>query len=146
MRISRKGIELIKSFESFSSVPYFCQAGRKTIGYGHIIRSGENLNKITKAYGFELLKRDILKSEKSVIRNITAYLNNDQFDALVSFTYNVGAAALQRSSLRSKINSYSDDYIIYNEFTRWIYASGRKSKGLIIRRKIEANLFIGNYK
>lgn len=110
--------------------------------YAHLIKRGEEFTSISKAEAAALLKKDILRSEASVMKNIKVPLNSNQFDALVSFTFNVGGASLQRSSLRSKINSHADDNLIYHEFTRWVYATGRKSKGLIFRREIEANLFL----
>ncbi|MGV2432276.1 MAG UNVERIFIED_CONTAM: lysozyme [Rickettsiaceae bacterium] len=74
-------------------------------------------------------------------RNIDITLSQNQFDALCSFIFNVGASAFQRSTLRQKINYLSSNNEIANEFERWVYAGGRKLSGLVVRRKIEAELY-----
>jgi lysozyme len=137
---SEKGLNLIKAFEGFSSKVYICVAGFKTIGYGHKILPKENFDNLTLEEGHKLLCRDIFFIENSVKRNITVPLSNGQFDALVSFAFNVGTAALQRSTLRQKINRRQFESI-EEEFLRWVYVGPNKVKGLIIRRKAEINLF-----
>ena len=105
--ITKKGLELIKSFEGFSSVIYRDSVGLPTIGYGHLIKQDEKSsfkNGITKSKAEELLKADVMLAEKAVTRLITVPLNDNQFDALVSFTFNLGSASLQRSTLREKVN------------------------------------------
>ena len=139
--ITIKGINLIKSFESFSARPYKCPGGYFTIGYGHLIRPGEYFTEITHQEGEEILKRDLRISERQVMRNIRIELNQNEFDSLVSFTFNLGGAALQRSTLRQKINKLEYDNIEY-EFMRWVYARGIKLLGLERRRKAEADLFL----
>jgi len=134
---------MIRAFEKFSANIYYCPAGIKTIGYGHVIRAGENLQDISKLEALGLLKQDIIRSENAVIRNINTRLEQSQFDALVSFTFNIGSAALQRSTLRQKINFDADKSEIYNEFIRWVFVGRRKMPGLIRRREIEANLYLG---
>ena len=76
-------------------------------------------------------------------RNITTPLDQNQFDALVSFVFNLGGGALQRSSLRQKINYGSDEEEIHNEFVKWVFAGGRKLMGLIRRREAEAGMYLG---
>ena len=142
MKISRKGIELIKSFEAFISKLYICPAGKKTIGYGHVIRGNEDYTEISKSMAMNLLKQDITIAENAVKRNIEVPLSQNQYDVLVSFTFNVGAAALQRSSLRQKINYDSSPDEIYFEFQRWNKVAGKESIGLTKRREIEGRLFI----
>lgn len=142
MKISRQGIELTKSFESFSSKIYTCPAGRRTIGYGHLLNIKENYKNLSKIEAYNILKKDIYIAERSVLRNICIELNQNQFDSLVSFTFNVGGAAFQRSTLRQKINYLEVE--LYEEFMQWVYVRGRKSRGLIHRRAIEANLFLSN--
>jgi len=80
------------------------------------------------------------KIERSVLKYIDVEINDDQFAALVSFTFNVGTAALQRSVLRQKIN-YGHYEEGAKEFLKWIYAGGRKIIGLMRRRKLESDLF-----
>lgn len=145
MKTSITGIELIKHFEGFSAKPYLCPANYLTIGYGHVITEKEKLNSelfnlITKFQAEKILRNDLTKFERSVKALITVPLTQNQFDALVSFTYNLGAGALQRSTLRSKINrgEYS---AAAAEFLKWIYAGGRKLPGLVLRRKEESLLY-----
>lgn len=139
---SQKGVELIKSFESFSSGAYLCPSGLPTIGYGHVILPGEHYASLSESEAEKLLCKDLLAAERAVIRNINAPLNDFQFDALVSLTFNIGAGALQRSTLRQKINYQSDMSEIKQEFMKWIYAQGKVMPGLVRRRMMEAELYI----
>ena len=138
-----KGVELIKQLEGFKSEPYVCSGGYLTIGYGHKLLPSDRFNKITEARAGIILRKDLLRAERSVLKCIDNTLSDDQFSALVSFAFNVGGAALQRSSLRQKIN-----YGLYKEaakeFTKWVYAGGKKITGLIRRRKIEQQLFMSD--
>jgi len=138
---SNKGLEFIKSFESFSPTTYICPAGVRTIGYGHVLLRGEHYQGISMDMAEELLRKDLAIAERAVIRNISCPLDQDQFDALVSFTYNLGAGALQRSTLRQKVNYGSSSYDVRNEFMKWVYVSGKRLKGLIRRRMAEGNMF-----
>ncbi|MEY3197354.1 MAG: hypothetical protein RLZZ59_725 [Pseudomonadota bacterium] len=142
MKVSTKGINFIKAFENFSPVPYFCPAGLRTIGYGHVIRGDENYQIVSEFDAEEILRKDLYIAEMAVARNIVTPLESNQFDALVSFVFNLGAASLQRSSLRQKINYGSDDDEIYTEFMKWVYCQGRKLPGLIRRREAEANMYL----
>jgi GH24 family phage-related lysozyme (muramidase) len=140
---SQNGIDFIKSFESFSPIPYICPGGMRTIGYGHVLAKGEYYGRITLENAKELLKRDLSIIETAVIRNINIALSQNQFDSLVSFTFNVGAGSLQRSSLRQKINYCSSTDEISQEFLRWVYANGTKLQGLVRRRMFEAMVYCG---
>lgn len=140
--INESGLELIKHFEGFSPKIYICPAGFSTIGYGHKILAHEKtLEHITHTDAENILKHDLLYAERAVLRYISAELSDNQFSALVSFTFNLGAAALQRSSLRHKLN-----YGLYqegaNELLKWVYCSGRKTLGLLRRRIEEQKLFL----
>jgi lysozyme len=137
---SEKGLKLIKNFEGFSPVIYKCLGGFETIGHGHKIKPKEVFNKITLDEAHILLCKDVLSIEQSVKRNITTPLTKGQLDALVSFTFNVGAAALQRSTLRQKINRYQFESV-EEEFMKWIFVGQRKVKGLYLRRRAEVELF-----
>ena len=142
--ITTAGMELIKRFEGFSSEIYLDAAGLQTVGYGHLIKSHEKdifKNGITGTQAEALLKKDLLLTENAVLRLIKIPLNNNQFDALVSFTFNLGAGALQRSTLRRKVNREEHEYVPA-EFMRWVWADGRKLSGLIKRRKAEAELYL----
>jgi len=135
-----RGIELIKHFEGYSSTAYICPGGYNTIGYGHKIKPGENFTNISPWQAEDLLVRDLYYAERAVIKYIDSSLYNNQFDPLVSFTFNLGVAALQRSTLRQKIN-YGLHNECHDEFLRWSYARGRKLPGLIKRRNAESKLF-----
>ena len=139
---SHKGIEIIKSFESFSAVPYVCPAGYPTIGYGHVILPGQHYETLSLEDAENLLRKDLLLVERAVIRNINVPLGEDQFDALVSLTFNIGSGALQRSTLRQKINYNSGMNEIKQEFMKWIYAQGRVLSGLVRRRIVESELYV----
>ena len=99
-----------------------------------------NLERISQQKAQELLSQDIARAACSVERNICLELNQNQFDALVSFTYNVGVAALQRSTLRQKINSAELDQVGI-EMMKWVHAKARVIKGLVARRRAEIALF-----
>lgn len=142
LRTSELGIEMIKSFEGFSSSVYVCAGGKKTIGYGHVILPSEEYDIISQDTATLILKNDIVIFENAVQRNINIALRQNQFDALVSLVFNIGAAAFQRSTLRQKINYCSDLEEIGHEFMRWIYSGGRILSGLMKRRMLEMQLFL----
>lgn len=140
LRVSPEGISLIKRFEGFSTSPYRCPAGYWTIGYGHLLNHLPAAS-LTQQEGEFLLKQDIQKAESAVHRMVPVPLTQHQFDALVSFTYNLGAGALQRSTLRQKILRQEHDLAAL-EFPKWVYAGGRKMAGLARRRHAEALLYL----
>jgi lysozyme len=132
--------KLIQRFEGFSPHAYTCAGGFRTIGYGHRVRTHEDMALITMAQANRLLEEDIGITAQAVARLITVPLKPNQWMALVSFTFNLGAAALQRSTLRAKVNR-NDHGDVPREFLKWVYARGQKCPGLIHRRKIEANIY-----
>ena len=142
-----EGLDLIKLYEGYSSSPYLCPAQHWTIGYGAIwgmddTRVKEDHPDINEDQADYLIRRDVKKSEMAVLRHIRVPLEDGQFNALCSFVFNLGSGALQSSTLRRKINR--GDYIgAANEFPRWVFAGGRKLKGLIRRREHERLMFIG---
>lgn len=142
-KTSNEGIELIKKFEGFKAQKYICAGGFKTIGYGHKLLPLENYERISLESAEELLLKDLIKFERAVIKYIEVEINNNQFDALVSFTFNLGPAALQRSSLRQKVNrkSFNEATI---EFLRWVYVGTKRLNGLYQRRLAESILFSKN--
>ncbi len=122
---------------------YICPAGYPTIGYGHIVKASEAesfANGITEAHAEALLRADVASAQRAVLRLISVPLSDGQYDALVSFTFNLGGGALQRSTLRRKLNR-GDYETVPAEFMKWVWAGGRKLKGLIKRRQAEAALF-----
>jgi lysozyme len=143
--VTEEGLDLIKTFEGFGSAIYICPAGWATIGYGHVVREDERKHYedgIDEEAGDAILQNDIEKSERAVLRLIRVALDDGQFDALVSFTFNLGAGALQRSTLRRKVNREEHESVPA-EFRRWVWAGGRKLKGLMRRREVEARLYAG---
>ncbi len=142
-QLSDRGLALIIQFEGFSPTVYLDAAGLPTIGYGHLIRDGENFSDgIDEVWARELLRHDVRIAERAVLRLIDVPLSDSQFDALVSFTFNVGAGALQRSTLRRKVNREEHD-AVPGELLRWVYAGGRRLKGLMRRREAEAEMYRG---
>ena len=140
---SEEGIELIRCFEGFSARVYRCVAGYETIGYGHRLSTGESFSEpLDKPAATELLIRDLALAESAVNRLLPVILTDYQFDALVSFTFNLGAGALQRSTLRQRVLR-SDHAGAAQEFNRWVYAGGARSIGLIRRREAEAACYLG---
>lgn len=140
--ITQNGLDLIKRFEGFSRTVYFCPAGYPTIGYGHVVKDNEDFSAgIDEAQAEELLRQDAQIAERAVLRLINVPLTDGRFDALVSFTYNLGGGALQRSTLRRKINC-EEHAEVPEQFVRWVWAGGRKLKGLVRRREAESRLYV----
>ena len=140
------GLALIKRFEGFAPEIYVCPGGWSTVGYGHLVRDGEQdgyADGIDEATAEELLRRDVETAERAVLRFIRVPLADGRFDALTSFTFNLGAGALQRSTLRRKVNR-QEHGAVPAELRRWVWAGGRKLKGLIRRREAEAGLYAGS--
>lgn len=142
MRISQKGLDLIMHFEGFEAKPYICSGGKNTIGFGHVILPSEKFTlPITRAQGLEILASDVQKFEDMVEKMVKVEMTQGQFDALVSFTFNVGPANLQKSTLLRKINA--KDATASDEFGKWVFAAGKPLPGLVKRRGAEAKLFRG---
>lgn len=155
MKISDKGLELIKKFEGFRDEPYLCSAGVPTIGYGTTrYPNGAKVKladpQITHVRAKEFLLHDVEQFEKDVTQLIGAtVLTQNQFDALVCLAYNIGsdidlddiAEGLGDSTLLKKVKKNPIDPTIEAEFGKWVYAKGRKVNGLIARRKSEAELW-----
>ncbi len=142
--ISKQGLDLICRFEGFSPVIYICPAGYPTIGYGHLITEANKeqfLDGVDEDEALELLRSDVGKAERAVLRLISVPLTQGQFDALVSFTFNLGSGALQRSTLRRKINR-EEHHDVPDELMKCVWAGGRKLKGLVKRRKAESMLYV----
>lgn len=139
MTTSPAGLNLIKQFEGLRLKAYLCPANVWTIGYGHTggVKEGD---KITLAKANEYLKADIARFEAAVNKLVTVPLTQNQFDALVSFTYNVGVVALKTSTLLKYLNvgSYT---AVSEQLRRWNKASGKPLQGLINRREAEIKLF-----
>ncbi|HBL8902660.1 TPA: lysozyme [Enterobacter hormaechei] len=146
MQTSEKGIALIKQFEGCKLTAYQDSVGVWTIGYGWTqpvdgkpIRAGMTIKQETAE---RLLKTGLVSYESDVSRLVKVGLTQGQFDALVSFTYNLGARSLSTSTLLRKLNA--GDYAgAADEFLRWNKAGGKVLNGLTRRREAERDLFLG---
>jgi len=139
--VSNEWRDIVTNFEGLRLKAYQDSVGVWTIGYGHTlgVKPGQQ---ITENRAIELLYKDVERFEKSVNRLIEVPLTQYQFDALVSFSFNVGGYALKTSTLRKVLNE-GDYAAAANQFKRWIYAGGQKLRGLERRRRAEAALFKG---
>lgn len=151
MRTSSVGIDLIKEFEGFSSTPYWDSTGKVwTIGYG-ITGKGvtKNTPAISEQQATKLLMDHVALVEEGVHKLVTAPINQNQFDALVSFAYNVGldidddtqAEGLGDSTLLRLLNLHRY-FDAADEFPKWVYSGGIKLAGLVRRRNREKELFL----
>jgi lysozyme len=145
MKTSPNGLQLIRKYEGYKSTPYRCPAGLYTVGYGHVIGNGLQLpdewnRTLSLGEINELLRTDLARFERGVLRYCPVYLTQSQFDALVSFSFNLGLGVLQRSTLRQKILR-KDGEGAAKEILRYDKVGGRPLKGLTRRRQAEYNLF-----
>ena len=147
MKIGQKGLQLIKDFEGWYSCPYKDPIGIPTIGYGFTYYL-PNLRKVTmndppltKAEGELMLLEIISNYEDDLNRLLLTKVCQNQFDALVSFTYNLGATNLGRSTLLKKVNFNPRDKSIAQEFLKWNRAGGKVLPGLTRRRQAESDLY-----
>ena len=138
-RMKAENLDIIKDFEGLKLTAYKCPAGKWTIGFGHT-RNVSPGDTITEAQAVGYLYNDVRKIER-FINGYDLDLNQNQFDALVSFGFNVGIGNLKRSTLFKKVRQDPDDITIYTEFTRWVRANGKPLRGLLKRRIAEANLY-----
>ena len=146
MLISNKGIELIKGFEGFMSHPYLDVAMVPTIGYGttHYNHRAVSLSDaaISEKTATYLLRTQVDEVYgRAVNHYVQVPLTQNQFDALVSFTYNLGVGAFRNSTLLRDINS-GKIHEAYTEFHKWTHANGKIVKGLVVRRRKESELFL----
>lgn len=136
MKTSEKGLELIKQFEGCKLTAYRCAAGVLTIGVGHTGSDVKEGQKITSAKAMELLKKDVEKFEKNVMKYDGEYhWNQNQFDALVSFAFNIGSIDQLTASGTRSIAEISEKIPLYNK------AGGKQLAGLVKRRAAEKALF-----
>lgn len=143
MRISQNGLDLIKHFEGMEPKAYRCPAGVLTIGYGSTGKHVKPGMTITEAEAEALLRKDVGRFEDAVGKLVRVKLDQDEFDALVSFAFNLGAGNLAESTLLKKLNA-ADFGGAYKEFGKWTKAAGKTLPGLVKRRAAEAALFAGD--
>ena len=133
-------IEKLKEFEGFRRDAYRDAAGVLTIGYGHTgkdVREGDRLT----TYGAEQLLMIDLKEHEAAVRRLNVARTQGQFDALVSFAFNLGIGRLQRSTLLKTIRNGGSKSQIQREFKRWVFGGGKQLPGLVKRREWEARRF-----
>jgi lysozyme len=140
MVVSDAGLALIKSHEGLRLDAYLCPAGVWTIGYGHTGTARAGM-RITQAQADELLRLDLEKFETCVRNALKVEVNQNQFDALVSFAFNVGCGAMRNSTLVRLLNQGDYDGAAA-QFARWNRGGGRVLAGLTRRRAEEAELFM----
>ena len=142
MNTSPKGIALIKEFEGLRLKAYQCPGGVWTIGYGHTAGVKPGML-ISKAQAEEYLKADLIAFER-YLNGLGLALNQNQFDVLISFIYNVGTGNFSSSTLLRKVRANPQDNSIMDEFLRWVYSKGRVLPGLQRRRLAEMKLYFSN--
>lgn len=141
MNISQKGIDLIKKFEGCRLTAYKCPSNVLTIGYGHTGSDVYVGKKITQKEAEYLLKNDIIVHCNNVNKLVKVPLTQNQFDALVSFEFNIGYGQFSKSTLLKLLNEkkYKESA---EQFERWVYSNGKVLQGLVKRRTEEKNLFL----
>lgn len=146
MKTSQGMKELIARFEGLRLKAYKCPAGIWTIAFGATTFNGKRVTEglvITKEQAYEQLERDLAVFENGVERLVSKPINQDQFDALVSFSFNLGLGSLSRSSVLRKVNADPSDPTIRDSFAMWNKAGGKVLAGLVKRRKAEADWYFG---
>ena len=141
MKSSELLINKIIEFEGCKLTAYKCPAGVWTIGVGHTkgVKQGQT---ITKAQAISLLKGDLLPCE-NYVNNLGVCKTQGEFDAIVDFAFNLGTAALGRSTLLKYIRAKKPEQYIREEFAKWVNSKGMRLKGLVIRRAWEADRYYG---
>jgi len=140
--VTQDCIDLVEHFEGYRPNVYKCSGGYDTIGIGHLVKSGEDWSQgITKDQAREVLAKDLLSAERAVLRLTKVPLSDGQFDALVSFVFNLGSGCYQRSLLRQRVNR--EEHLDASN-TFWMYrrANGKIMKGLVRRREAERILYL----
>lgn len=153
MKLSQRGLDLIAEVEGLMLKPYKDVAGLWTIGVGHLLTKDELStgtvngyawrNGISHSQALDILSVDAEIAERAVNRYVEVPLSQHQFDALVSFVFNVGSGAFKKSTLLRKLNA-GDYQSVPSEMKRWNKAGGKVVKGLINRRNKEIKLWLSN--
>jgi len=135
---SEELVSLIKAHEGFNAEAYICPAGKITIGYGHRTSVYKRVSKET---AYIMLLSDLDKVNKVLPHLLTKSLSESQYEALLSFCFNVGVGNFEKSTLRQLINENPDNPEIAAEFAKWRKGGGRVLRGLVKRRKDEATMY-----
>jgi lysozyme len=156
MLMSEQGLELLKQWEGFKSKVYKDSAGLPTIGVGHLLTQSERtsgaivINGLAVQYAdgltdqqvLDLLSQDVQPAEQAVNNGVKVALDQNQFDALVSFTFNTGTGAFSSSTLLKVLNQGQYDQVP-DQLRRWNKAGGQVVQGLVNRRENEIKLWNG---
>lgn len=139
-KTSESGINLIKKHEGLRLLAYLCPANVWTIGYGHTggVKKGE---RITEEQAEQYLRADLAKAEM-IVNTEAPWINQNQFDALVSFVFNVGGGNFRKSTLLRLLKDKQPKEVVGNQFHRWVYGGGRVLPGLVRRRQDEYLLYV----
>lgn len=142
--VNDKTLNFIKGYESWMPCAYVDAVGKLTIGYGHLIKSGDGLNKnscITIERSLQLLRSDLAVASKCIERIVRVPLTDNQFGALVSWAFNIGCGAATQSTLVTKLNAGSQANEICVQLRRWNKGGGKVLPGLTKRREAECTLY-----
>lgn len=143
MELSTAGLDLLKKSEGFRSHTYLDVAGIPTIGYGHRLVHPECYpHGITEAQAEVVLQWDVREAEQAVARQVKVALSQGQFDALVDFTFNLGAGRLETSTLLQDLNAGKYDEAA-EQLLRWDHSGDREIASLMARRAAEFQLWHG---
>lgn len=142
MNISIGGLAHIKGWEALRLNRYLDEGGKPTIGYGHLIQPGEDLYRITETQATGLLLMDLKIAVEAVNKAVKVPITQSQYDALVSFVFNVGASRFYKSTLLKLLNQ-GDIAGVRSQFGKWVYVGKNISNGLINRRAGDLKLFDG---
>ena len=141
MQMSNAGLNLLREFEGLRTSVYKDVAGLDTIGYGHRVLPAESFpSGITPAQADQILSGDVAIAEAAVTRLLKVPVNQGQFDALVDFTFNLGAARLGGSTLLRELNA-GHPATAAQELLKWDHCNGVVNAGLLRRRKAELALW-----
>jgi len=150
MKVSNKLIQMLKHHEGVRSKPYRCPAGLWTVGVGHLIGDGKSLPEswnrtFTQEEIDGILKRDLNRFERGILKMLpNVRLRQCEFDALVSFSFNLGLGTFQRSTLRQALLR-GDKEAAMESLMKYCRAGGKVLRGLENRRKDERAMFLANY-
>lgn len=146
MVISDKCVFMVAKFEGFRAKPYLCPAGKPTVGYGNTYYLDGRKVKLTdpainKEGALVLLRFTLANFAEQVKKVVTKELTQNQFDAIVSFVYNIGIGAFKKSTILKLINANPNDPNIAAQFKRWNKGGGKVLNGLVKRRAEESALY-----
>ena len=143
MRISENGLNFIKEFEGLELTAYRCSAGVLTIGYGHTGSDVTTGLTITKEQAYAFLTEDTKSAQQCVSSFVNVKVNQNEYDALISFVFNIGTTAFVNSTLLKLLNEGESKLVVAAEFLRWVKAGGDEDvPGLVRRRGAERKLFL----